>query len=75
MARTALEWSRRDLAAACGISERTIARYEDGEAVLPARTKAMRHALEAAGVLFIDSGALAGGVVPPAEVATLRSQL
>jgi transcriptional regulator with XRE-family HTH domain len=65
MARTALNWSRRDLAAACGISERTIARYEDDEPVLPARVKAMRHALEREGVLFIDSGSMAGGVIPP----------
>jgi transcriptional regulator with XRE-family HTH domain len=64
MARTALNWSRRDLAAACAVSERTVARFEDGEPVLPARVKAMRHALEAQGVLFIDSGRLAGGVIP-----------
>jgi transcriptional regulator with XRE-family HTH domain len=65
MARTALDWSRRDLAAASGISERTIARYEDGEPVLPGRVKAMRHSLEAQGVLFIDNGPLTGGVIPP----------
>jgi len=65
MARTALDWSRHDLAVASEISERTIARFETGEPVLPARVKALRHALEAEGILFIDSGHMAGGVIPP----------
>lgn len=65
MARTALDWTRQDLAAASGVSERTIARFEAGEPVLPARVKALRHAFEAKGVLFIDSGQLSGGVIPP----------
>lgn len=65
MARTALDWTRQDLATASGVSERTIARFESGESVLPARVKAMRHALEAEGILFIDSGRLSGGVIPP----------
>lgn len=65
MARTALDWSLQDLANASGISRRTIARFEAGESVLPARVQAMRHAFEAQGVLFIDSGHLAGGVIPP----------
>jgi transcriptional regulator with XRE-family HTH domain len=65
MARTALGWSRLDLAIASGVSERTIARFESGEAVLPARIKALRHAFEENGVLFIDSGQLMGGVIPP----------
>jgi transcriptional regulator with XRE-family HTH domain len=67
MARAALDWSQRDLAAASGVSWRTIVRFETGEAVMPARVKAMRHALEAEGVLFIDSGRMAGGVIPPQE--------
>ena len=65
MARTALDWTRQDLATASGVSERTIARFESGESVLPARVKALRHTFEAKGVLFIDSGHLAGGVIPP----------
>lgn len=65
MARTALGWSRPDLASASGVSERTIARFEDGESVLPARIQKLRQALEASGILFIDNGYLAGGVVPP----------
>ena len=67
MARTALDWTRRQLATASGVSERTIARFEAGEPVLPARVKALRHAFEAEGVLFIDSGQMAGGVIPPRE--------
>lgn len=65
MARAALSWSRDDLAAASGVSWRTITRFEAGEPVLPPRVQAMRHAFEAKGVLFIDSGLLVGGVVPP----------
>jgi transcriptional regulator with XRE-family HTH domain len=65
MARTALDWSLQDLADASGVSRRTIARFEAGESVLPARVQALRHAFEAHGVLFIDVGHLAGGVIPP----------
>lgn len=67
MARAALGWSLDDLAAASGVSRRTLARFEAGETVLPARVKALRHALEGKGVLFIDSGRMAGGVIPPKE--------
>jgi transcriptional regulator with XRE-family HTH domain len=65
MARAALEWSLADLSAASGISRRTILRFERGETVMPATVKALRHALEAKSILFIDSGHLAGGVIPP----------
>lgn len=65
MARTALDWSLQDLADASGVSRRTIARFEGGESVLPVRVQAMRHAFEAKGILFIDSGHLSGGVIPP----------
>jgi transcriptional regulator with XRE-family HTH domain len=67
MARAALGWSLDDLAAASGVSRRTIARFEAGESVLPIRIKALRHALETEGILFIDSGRLAGGVIPPSD--------
>jgi transcriptional regulator with XRE-family HTH domain len=65
MARAALDWSQQDLAAAADVSARTVIRYEAGEPVLPARVQALRHAFEANGVLFIDNGRLAGGVIPP----------
>ncbi|HYI64605.1 MAG TPA: helix-turn-helix transcriptional regulator [Allosphingosinicella sp.] len=67
MARAALDWSQSDLAAASGVSWRTISRFEAGEAVLPARVTAMRHAFESEGVLFIDNGRMAGGVIPPGQ--------
>jgi transcriptional regulator with XRE-family HTH domain len=65
MARTALDWSLQNLADASGVSRRTVARFEAGESVLPGRVQAMRHAFEAKGILFIDSGRLTGGVIPP----------
>jgi len=65
MARAAIDWSLTDLSAASGISRRTALRFENGEAVLPATVKALRHALEAQGILFIDNGRLGGGVIPP----------
>lgn len=65
MARMALDWSLQDLANASGVSRRTIARFEAGESVLPARVHMLRSAFEANGILFIDSGHLAGGVIPP----------
>jgi len=65
MARAALDWSQDDLAKASCVSWRTISRFEAGETILPGRVQALRHAFEGAGVLFIDSGHLAGGVIPP----------
>lgn len=65
MARAALDWSQQDLAAASGVSARTVIRYEAGGPVLPARVQALRQSFENMGVLFIDSGHLAGGVIPP----------
>jgi transcriptional regulator with XRE-family HTH domain len=67
MARAALDWTRRDLAEASGVSLRTISRFEAGESVLPARVQKLRHAFEGQGVLFVDSGHLAGAVVPPRQ--------
>lgn len=67
MARAALEWSQRDLAAAAGVSWRTVLRFECRESVLPPRVQKLRHSLEAEGVLFIDSGRMAGGVIPPRQ--------
>lgn len=65
MARAGLDWTQHNLAAAAGVSWRTVARFEGGESVLPAQVQKMRHALEAEGIVFVDSGHLAGGVVPP----------
>lgn len=65
MARAALLWSRDDLAAASGVSWRTITRFEAGEDVTPVRVQAMRRALEDKDILFVDSGSFRGAVVPP----------
>lgn len=64
MARAALDWSQSDLAKASGVSARTVIRFEAGESVLPARVQAMRVALEAQGVVFLEEGRFAGGVIP-----------
>jgi transcriptional regulator with XRE-family HTH domain len=64
MARTALDWTRLDLATASGVSERTIARFEAGELILIKRVRALRGAFEAQGIIFVDAGPLAGAVVP-----------
>jgi DNA-binding XRE family transcriptional regulator len=65
MARAGLDWTQHDLAAAAGVSWRTVARFEGGESVLPARVQKMRLALETAGIFFMDVGPQSGGVVPP----------
>ncbi|HEY0013694.1 MAG TPA: helix-turn-helix domain-containing protein [Allosphingosinicella sp.] len=67
MARAALDWTQHDLAAAAGVSWRTVARFEGGESVLPARVQKMRAALEERQVVFIDGGRMAGGLVPPKD--------
>jgi transcriptional regulator with XRE-family HTH domain len=64
MARAALGWTLDDLAAASGVSRRTVARFEAGEPVLPARVQKLREAFEVEGVVFLDTGHLAGGVIP-----------
>jgi len=65
MARAALDWSQADLAEAASVSTRTVIRYEAGESVLAARVETMQQALQAEGVSFVDSGEMAGAVVPP----------
>lgn len=67
MARAALGWTLDDLAAASGISRRTVARFEAGESVLPARVQKLREAFESHGIVFVDSGSVAGGVIPPRQ--------
>jgi transcriptional regulator with XRE-family HTH domain len=66
MARAALGWSADELADVIGVERKTIIRFERG-ASNPRDTNmdAIRNALEAAGVRFIDSGPDAGAVVPP----------
>lgn len=65
MARAALDWTLDQLAAASGVSRRTILRFEQGETVQPEKSRAMRRALEGQGIEFLDGGPMAGGVIPP----------
>ena len=65
MARAALDWSQRDLAKASGVSARTVIRYEAGESILSPQVQRLRKSFEENGIVFIEYGAMAGGVVPP----------
>ncbi len=67
MARAALGWTLDDVAAASGVSRRTVARFEAGESVLPARVQKLRQAFEAERVQFVETGRMAGGVIPPQD--------
>jgi transcriptional regulator with XRE-family HTH domain len=59
MARAALQWGVRDLAAKSGITANTITRIENGSDAKASTLDALRRALEDAGIEFIaedDSG-------------------
>ena len=60
MARAALGWGVRDLAAAAKVSPDTIARFERGDSLYERTVDAIRAAFEAAGVVFIAENG--GGV-------------
>jgi hypothetical protein len=62
MARTALQWGVRDLAAAAKVSTNTVSRFEAGEELKGRTADALRVALEKAGVVFIDSNGGGPGV-------------
>jgi transcriptional regulator with XRE-family HTH domain len=53
MARAALGWGVRDLAAAAKVSVDTLARFERGEALKERTVEAIQRALEEAGIAFI----------------------
>jgi DNA-binding XRE family transcriptional regulator len=61
MARAAVGWGVRDLAKTAAVSVDTISRLERGEELMPRTITAIRTALEAAGVTFLDSGDVASG--------------
>lgn len=61
MARAAVGWGVRDLAKEAGVSVDTVSRLERGEELMPRTVAAIRTALEAAGVTFLESGDVAGG--------------
>jgi transcriptional regulator with XRE-family HTH domain len=62
MARIAIDWGVRDLAAAAQLSTNTVARFERGEELKPATVDAIRSALEQAGVEFIAANGGGPGV-------------
>ncbi|HEY0313300.1 MAG TPA: helix-turn-helix transcriptional regulator [Allosphingosinicella sp.] len=65
MARAALHWSLDEVAAAVGVSRRTILRLEnDQRDIVPTKVAAIRRGYEALGLRFLDSGLDAGGVIP-----------
>ena len=61
MARAALKWSVRDLAAKAGVGYGTIVRIEGGKPANAATLTVIRQAFEKAGVQFTDDG----GMAPP----------
>ncbi len=62
MARVAVGWGVRELAAQAKVSPDTVARLERGEALAPRTLAAIRTALESAGVEFIEENGGGPGV-------------
>jgi transcriptional regulator with XRE-family HTH domain len=62
MARAAIGWGVRELAAAAKVSPDTIARFERGESLYERTVAAIRATLEAAGVEFIPENGGGAGV-------------
>lgn len=62
MARAATGLGVRELAEAAGVSPNTVARLERGEELRPTTVAAIRAALEAAGVIFIEGNGDGPGV-------------
>jgi transcriptional regulator with XRE-family HTH domain len=63
MARAALNWSLGDLAKASGVHRNTISNFETGKfGGDPEKLRAIREALEAAGVIFVEENGHGPGV-------------
>ncbi|WP_292167915.1 helix-turn-helix transcriptional regulator [Mesorhizobium sp.] len=56
MARAAIGWGVRELAAAAGVTANTVTRIENGADAKQSTIDALRAALEAAGVIFLADG-------------------
>jgi DNA-binding XRE family transcriptional regulator len=68
MARAALDWSLDDVAAAAGVNRKTVLAFERGaRRPRDASASAIRRSFEAAGIRFLEAGAIA----PPPH--TIRS--
>ena len=63
MARTALNLSNAELAELAKVGVNTVSRFEQGQDVRLSSVQALRSALEAAGIIFVDDGeaSLSGG--------------
>jgi transcriptional regulator with XRE-family HTH domain len=62
MARAALGWGVRELAAAAKVSIDTVARFERGDELKDRTIEAIQRTLEAAGIEFIDENGGGAGV-------------
>ena len=62
MARAALQWGVRDLAAKSGITANTITRIENGSDAKASTLDALRRALQEGGVIFIEENGGGAGV-------------
>lgn len=62
MARAALGWGVRDLAAKAGVSANTISRYENGADALGETLQRIQNALEEGGIVFIERNGGGPGV-------------
>lgn len=62
MGRAALGWSRAELAVEAGLGVATVVRFENGSAVSQDSIDAIKAALEARRVKFIEDGPLKGAV-------------
>ena len=62
MARAALGWNVRELAAKAGVTANTVSRYENGADALGETLAKIRRALEEGGVVFIDENGGGSGV-------------
>jgi transcriptional regulator with XRE-family HTH domain len=62
MARAALGWGIRELAAAAKVAVETVSRFERGDALKERTVEAIKHAFEAAGIEFIPENGGGPGV-------------
>ena len=56
MARAALGWGVRDLAAKAGVAANTVSRYENGADALGDTLLKIQRTFEQSGIIFIDEG-------------------
>jgi len=62
MARAALGWGVRDLAAKAGVAGNTVSRFENGSDALGETLRKIRRVFEEAGITFIDENGGGPGV-------------